>query len=85
MPIAVNCWLFPAAMDGLAGVTVMDVKEAALMFTVVDPVIDPEVAESVTDPTAAAATEPVAETVANAGAEEVHIAVLVRSFVLPSL
>ena len=72
-------------MDGLAGATVIDVKDAAVMFTVVDPVIDPDVAEIAADPVAIAVANPAAETVANAGAEEAHVAVLVRSFVLPLL
>lgn len=85
MPVAENCWFVPAAMDGLAGATVIDVKEAAVMFTVVDPVIDPEAAEIVTTPTATAVTDPVAEMVARVGAEEAQVTVFVRSFVLPSL
>ena len=85
MPVAENCWFVPAAMDGLAGVTVIEVNEAAVMLTVVDPVIEPEAAEIVTVPTAIAVTDPVAEMVANAGAEEAQVTVFVRSFVLPSL
>lgn len=85
MPVAANCWFVPAAMDGLAGVTVIEVNEAAVMLTVVDPVIEPEAAEIVTVPTAIAVTDPVAEMVANAGAEEAQVTVFVRSFVLPSL
>ena len=85
MPVATNCWFVPAAMDGLAGVTVIEVNEAAVMLTVVDPVIEPEAAEIVTAPTAIAVTDPVAEMVANAGAEEAQVTVFVRSFVLPSL
>jgi len=72
-------------MDGLAGVTVMDVNEAAVMLTVVDPLIDPEAAEIVTAPTATPVTDPVAEMVANVGVEEAQATVFVRSFVLPSL
>lgn len=85
MPVAANCWFVPAAMDGLAGVTVMDVNEAAVMLTVVDPVTEPDIAEIVADPTATAVTDPVAEMLANVGADEPQATVFVRSFVLPSL
>lgn len=85
MPVAVNCWFVPAAMEGLAGVRVMEVSAAAVTFTVVDPVIDPELAEIVVEPIATAVANPVVETEAQAGADEFHVAVLVKSCVLPSL
>lgn len=72
-------------MDGLAGPTVIDVNEAAVILTFVDPVTAPDVAEIVAGPVATAVANPAVETVANEGAEEAHVAVLVRSFVLPSL
>jgi hypothetical protein len=77
--------LVPAAINGLAGLTVIDVKEAAVTLMVVDPVMDPDLAEIVADPVAIAVTNPAAEMVANAGAEEAQVAELVRSLVLPSL
>ena len=70
MPVAANCWLVPAAMDGLAGVTVIEINEAAVMVAL---------------PAATAFTSPVLETVAVAAEEELQVAVLVRSCVLPSL
>ena len=63
----------------------IDVKEAAVTLTFVDPAIEPELAEIVADPVATAVSNPAAEMVANAGAEEAQVAELVRSFVLPSL
>src|SRR4051794_20418354 len=30
VPVAVNCWVVPAAMDGLAGVTAMETRVAAV-------------------------------------------------------
>ncbi len=42
-------------------------------------------AEIVVDPIATAVAKPVVETEAKAGAEEFHVAVFVRSCVLPSL
>ena len=50
-----------------------------------DPFTEPEVAVMVVEPSATAVTSPGAETVATAGAEELQLAVLVKSFVLPSL
>ena len=80
-----NCWFVPAAIDGLTGLSVIEVKEAAVTLMFVDPVMEPDLAEIVVDPVAIAVTNPDAETVANAGAEEAQVAELVRSFVLPSL
>ncbi len=83
MPVAVNCWFVPAAMDGVAGVTVIEVNAAAVTFTVVDPVIEPEFAGVVMEPVATAVANPLVERLTIAGAEEFHVAVPVRSCVLP--
>jgi hypothetical protein len=83
--MAVNCWLVPAAIEGLAGVTVIDDNGAEVTVRDVDPVTDPELAEIVVDPAPTALPSPHAETVATAAAEELHAAVLVRSCELPSL
>jgi hypothetical protein len=85
LPVAVNCWFVPAARDGFAGVTVIEVSAAAVTVTVVDPVIDPELAETVVEPVATAVANPLVEILATAGADEFHVAVPVRSWVLPSL
>jgi hypothetical protein len=41
VPVAVNCWSLPKAIDGLAGETCMDVKLAPLTVSVVEPCIAP--------------------------------------------
>ena len=35
VPVAVNCWLLPFAIDGLTGVTVIPVSKAAVTLRVV--------------------------------------------------
>ena len=65
--------------------TVIELREAEVTLTIVDPVTAPEPAEIVAEPAAIALTRRVADTVANEGAEELHAVVLVTSFVLPSL
>lgn len=63
----------------------IEVSEAEATFTSVDPLTGPDVAVTVVDPTATPFTSPVEDTVAKLGADELHVAVLVRSLVLPSL
>jgi len=58
MPVAVNCWVFPAAMLGLAGVTDMDDKVAAVTVRVAVPVFPLKVAVMVAVPAATAAASP---------------------------
>lgn len=43
--MAVNCWGFPLATDGDAGVTAMDCREAAVTVKFVWPLTEPDVAE----------------------------------------
>ncbi len=45
VPIAVNCWLRPAATEGLTGVTAMDTNSAGVTVRVVLLLIAPAVAE----------------------------------------
>ena len=49
-PVAANCWLRPAAMEGVAGVTEIDVSTAAVTFNVVEPLIVPDLAVMVVVP-----------------------------------
>lgn len=83
--MAVNCWLVPSAIEGFAGVTAIDTKVAGVTVRLLDPLIAPDVALMLAFPTATAFTSPVLETVAVAAEEELQVAVLVRSCVLPSL
>ena len=42
--MAVNCWVGPLAMLGLAGVTAIDCRAAAVTVSTVEPVTPPSVA-----------------------------------------
>jgi hypothetical protein len=44
VPVAVNCWVLPLAIDGFAGVTAIDTSVAAVTVNVVLPETVPEVA-----------------------------------------
>ncbi len=71
-------------MEAFAGVTAIESMVAGVTVRVLDPLMDPELALMVAFPTAVAVTNPVAETVAVVTAEELQVAVLVRSWELPS-
>jgi hypothetical protein len=81
----VNCCVLPAATDGFAGVTAIDVSVAAVMVSVVEPVTPPLVAEIVEVPGLSADAKPVALIVAVEVLEDAHVALLVRFCVEPSL
>ena len=85
VPVAVNCCVSPAAMDGLAGVTAMETRVAEVTVKVVEPEMDPEVALIEEVPAATAVARPVALMVAVAGVAELQVAVAVRFCVVPSL
>ena len=52
--MAVNCWVRPAAMEGLAGVTAIETSTgASVTVSVVEPVTEPALALMVVTPTAA--------------------------------
>ena len=54
VPVAVNCWVSPLAMLGLAGVTAIDCRTAAVTVSTVEPVTPPSVAVIVEVPVASA-------------------------------
>lgn len=41
VPVAVSCWVVPSAMEGLEGLTVIEVSTAAVTVKVSVPVTDP--------------------------------------------
>ena len=69
VPVAVNCWVRPAAMDGLAGVTAMLLRVAALTVSRVLPTTRPLVALIVARAGGDAGGEPVELIVARGIAE----------------
>ena len=79
----------PSAIEGLAGVTPIDVKTAGVTVKVVPPLIEPEVAVIVVLPVVRVVAWPCVPAtlliVATAVFDELHPAVVVRSCVLPSL
>jgi hypothetical protein len=85
VPVAVNCWVRPLAIEGFAGVTAIDCKVAALTVRTVEPEIAPEVAEMVEEPTLAPVASPVALMVATVGVAALHVTLPVKFCVLLSL
>jgi hypothetical protein len=72
-------------IDGFAGVTAIDCSVPAVTVRVVEPAMDDDVAEIVELPTPAPVARPAAVIVADAVFDELHVAVLVRFWVVPSL
>ena len=85
VPVAVNCCVLPTKSDAVAGVTAIDTTAGAATVRVVEPLKPPELAEMVVVPWAKLVARPPALTVATADAEELHVALLVKFFVVPSV
>ncbi len=84
-PVAVNCSVAPAVIEGLAGVTAMDSRVGAVTVSVVEPLIEPDVAVIVVLPCATLVARPAALMVATLVDEELHDTVSVRFPVEPLL
>src|SRR6202035_3155152 len=88
VPVAVNCWVLPAAMDAVVGATVMVRSTAGVTVSTAVPKMAPDVAVMVL----ALVATPVAspwdpeewETVAAEVLDDDHVAVVVRFWVLRS-
>lgn len=89
VPVAVNCWVVPRAIAGLAGVMAMETRAAAVTVSVVEPAIEPEVAVMVVDPGATLVARPwlpeALLIVAIPAVAELHCTVCVMFWVLPSV
>jgi hypothetical protein len=89
VPVALNCWVVPNAIDGVAGVTAIDTSTAVVTARVVLPLIEPDVAVIVVVPTPALVAKPllpgVLLIVATVADDELHCTVVVISWVLPSV
>jgi hypothetical protein len=85
VPVAVNCWVAPLVIEGFAGVTAIDCSVAAVTVRSVDPEIDDDVAVIVEVPTPAPLASPAELIVAVELVPELHVTVLVRFCVVPSL
>jgi hypothetical protein len=84
VPEAVNCWVTPAGMLGLAGVTDMEMRVAAVTVRVVFPEIVPRVAVILGIPAAAAVAKPMLSTVATDVRDELQMVCVVISKLVPS-
>ena len=85
VPVAPNCCVRPAATEGFAGVTAIDTSTGGATLSVVEPVIDPELALTVVLPCATVCANPVPLIVATLCADELHVTEPVRFCVLPSV
>jgi hypothetical protein len=85
VPVAVNCCFVPTGTEGLAGVTVIETSAGGATVRTAEPVTEPEVALIVAVPFEALLAKPWLLMVATAMREELHVAVVVRSSVLPSV
>ena len=85
VPVAVNCWLVPFAIEPLTGLTETETRIGAVTATVAELVTVLELAVMLVDPSMFAVTSPVAVTGATAGNEDVHVTEAVTPCVLPSL
>ncbi len=89
VPVAVNCCVVPRAIDGVAGVTAIETRAAALTVRLVDPVTEPEVAVMLAVPSPWLLASPwkpaVLLIVATAVASEAHCTVVVMFCVLLSV
>lgn len=84
VPLALNCCVVCAAMTGLGGSTAIETSGAVVTDNVVLPLIPPEVALIMTDPIPFPVATP-ALTVATVESEELHVADVVKSWLLPLL
>jgi hypothetical protein len=82
--VAINCWLVPGATETLAGVTAMEAKAGATV-TLKEPLTALIFAVMEQAPLALAVSIPPPATVATFVADELQVAELVRSLVVPSL
>ena len=72
-PEAANCWVIPAGMLGLAGVTDMEDRVAEFTVRVIPPDLDPKVARIAVAPAATAVARPLLFTVATTGFDELQV------------
>jgi hypothetical protein len=81
----VNCSVLPAATDGDAGVTAIEVRTAAVTVSVVEPLIVPDLAVMVEVPIDTPVANPPDFMVAIEVDDELQVAELVRFCVVPLL
>jgi len=85
VPVAKNCCVVPATIEGFVGAIAIDCNVAAVTVRTVEPEIDDDVAVMVELPTPAPTASPDELIVAVVGVPEVQITLDVRFCVVPSL
>ena len=89
MPVAVNCWVVPSAIEEFSGDNAMEDSATAPTVSVVEPVIDPSVAVMVVCPVPTLVASPFVPAalliVATAKVLDVQVTVPVMFCVLPSV
>src|ERR1700733_2890522 len=85
VPVAVNCCVPPFTIDGLAGVTAIDTNIGGVTVSVVEPLIEPELACIVVLPAPTPVASPPLVIVATVVLLEVQLTELVRFCWVPSL
>lgn len=85
VPVAANCWLVPAAIEGSNGVMAIETSVAGVTVSSVEPTTDPDIALTLAVPTPTLLASPVLLIVAVETVSDDHVAVIVRFCVLPSL
>jgi hypothetical protein len=85
LPTALNCCCVPAAIDGVAGLTEIEVKCAATTVNVEVSVNEPKVAVIVVCPAATVVASPEPAIVATELEDDVQVTPVVRSALDPSL
>lgn len=85
VPVAVNCWVVPSGICGIAGVMAIETSAAGVTVKVVEPLVEPAVAVTLALPWLTLVAKPWPLTVAMLLSAELHLADVVRSSVLPSL
>ncbi len=83
--MAVNCWVGPAAIEGLAGLTAMLCRVAAVTVSTVEPLTRPSVALMLDVPMATPCASPPALIVATELVADAQVTEPVRSAVVASL
>ena len=85
VPVAVNGCVVPSGIVAVGGLIVIDASATAVTVSTVDPLTVPDVALTVAVPVPTFCPSPLLLIVAVVGVSEDHVAVLVRSCVLPSV
>jgi hypothetical protein len=85
VPVAVNCCVAPSAIAAVGGLIAIDTSVAVVTVSWVDALIVPEVAVILAEPIPTLCANPGLLIVATDSVSDVHVAVLVRFCVLPSV